>query len=59
MALIIELVTFFIAAFAVGMIYNLGVKRRPMGAALHLSAVFGMAVMLVMFLVGLVNGFLS
>ena len=51
MALILEFLTYFGVGFVGGLVYHVGVKRRPWVEALHLAAIFGMAVMLLLFAV--------
>ena len=50
MALIIEVVAYFGVGFAAALLYQLGVRKRPVGEALHLAAIFGLAVTLFAFL---------
>lgn len=50
MPLILELLAYFGVGFAVGLVYQIGVRRRPVGEALHLAAIFGLAVTLFAFL---------
>ena len=51
MPLILELLTYFGIGFAGGAAYQIGVKKRPVPQALHLAAIFGMAFMLILFVV--------
>lgn len=51
MPLILELLAYFGVGFAGGLVYQIGVRKRPIAEALHLAAIFGLAIILIAFIV--------
>lgn len=52
----VGLLFYFGAAFAAALAYHLGYRRRPAAEAAHVSAVFGLAVVAVVFMIAVVQG---
>ena len=59
MPLILGLLTYFAGGFVVGLAYHLGYRKRALAESLHMAAVFGLFVTLVVFVAAVVQGMLS